>query len=92
MRIGSSVTNNVIERLHGTLKDRLKFTRGLENGEELLKGWFVHYNFVRPHQSLNNMTPAEAAGIDLNLDDGWGDLIELATEYQVNNKNNKNGL
>jgi len=83
MRIGSSVTNNVIERLHGTLKDRLKVTRGLENGEELLKGWFVHYNFVRPHQGLNGKTPAEIAGIDLNLNDGWGDLIELATRHKT---------
>ena len=26
-----------------------KVARGLENAEEMLKGWFVHYNFVRPH-------------------------------------------
>jgi len=77
----------VVERLQGTLKDRLKVTRGLENGEELLKGWFAHYNFVRPHQGLNGMTPAEAAGIDLNLNDGWGDLIEQATKYQTTNNN-----
>jgi len=83
--MGSRVTNNVVERLHGTLKDMLKITRGLENGEELLKGWFVHYNFVRPHQSLNGRTPAEAAGINLNMNDGWGDLIEQATKYQMNN-------
>jgi len=49
----------------------------------MLKGWFVHYNFVRPHQSLNNMTPAEATGINLNLNDGRGDLIELATKYET---------
>lgn len=39
--------NNMVERLHGTLKDRLKPTRGLK-GEEtvrtLLEGWVVHYN------------------------------------------------
>lgn len=81
--INSRFTNNVVERLHGTLKDRLKVTRGLENGIELLKGWFVHYNFVRPHQGLNGKTPAEAAGIALNMNDGWGDLIELATKYRT---------
>jgi len=79
----SRVTNNVVERLHGTLKDRLKVTRGLENGVEMLKGWFVHYNFVRPHQSLGGKTPAEAAGVNLNLNDGWGDLIELATKHET---------
>ena len=83
--INSRVTNNVAERLHGTLKDRLKVTRGLETAEAMLKGWFVHYNFVRPHQSLDGRTPAEAAGIDLNMNDGWGDLIELATKYRTMN-------
>jgi len=57
--------------------------RGRKTAESMLKGWFVHYNFVRPHQSLNNMTPAEATGINLNLNDGRGDLIELATKYET---------
>ncbi len=84
--IRSRVTNNVVERLHGTLKDRLKVARGLETAEATLKGWFVHYNFIRPHQSLNDQTPAEAAGVDLGINNGWGDLIELATKYQATNK------
>lgn len=50
---------------------------------------FVHYNFVRPHQSLDGKTPAEAAGINLNINDGWGDLIELATKYQVTNNSGR---
>ena len=86
--INSRVTNNVVERLHGTLKDRLKTTRGLETADAMLKGWFVHYNFVRPHQSLNGKTPAEVAGINLNINDGWSDLIELATKYQATNNSN----
>ena len=53
----------------------------------MLKGWFVHYNFVRPHQSLDGRTPAEAAGVNLNMKDGWGDLIELATKYETMKEN-----
>jgi len=36
----------------------------------------------------NGMTPAEAAGIKLNINDGWGDLIELATRYETLNGSN----
>jgi transposase-like protein len=70
-------TNNIVERLHGTLKDRLKPMRGLKNdkrAETLLNGYILNYNFCRKHQSIN-MTPAEAAGINIK---GWKQLIEAA--------------
>jgi transposase InsO family protein len=38
----------------------------------MLKGWFVHYNFLRPHSSLKGKTPAEAAGIKLDITNRWG--------------------
>jgi transposase-like protein len=87
-RVGlqSRVSNNVVERLHSTLKDRLRPMRGIgeeETAEVFLKGWFVHYNFVRPHQSLDGKTPAEVSGINIALEDGWGDLIEKASEYKA---------
>jgi len=70
---------NVVERLHGTLKDRLKPTRGLK-GEQtvrtLLEGWVVHYNYVRKHQTLK-MTPAQASG--LNVKNDWYGLVKDAT-------------
>jgi len=31
---------------------------------------------------------AKAAGIDLNLNDGWGDLMELATRHKTTNEIN----
>jgi len=79
-------TNNVVERLHGTLKDRLKPLRGLKSEETAkiwLDGWFVYYNFLRPHLSLKGKTPAEACGIDLNIENDWEDLIKKATYYQT---------
>ncbi|RLI89494.1 MAG: hypothetical protein DRO98_00925 [Archaeoglobales archaeon] len=75
----------MVERLHGTLKDRTKPARGLgsnrksrrdriETIENLLKGWEVHYNFVRPHTSLGGKIPAEVAGVE-GLND-WRTLIK----------------
>ena len=65
-------SNNSVERLHGTLKDRTRVTRGLKEEETvrtlLTEGWFVHYNFVRPHQSLEGKTPAQASGIEIKND------------------------
>lgn len=59
---------NLIERFHGTLKDRLKVMRGLKSPETadfLIKGWLVFYNYIRPHESLDDKTPAEVAKITL---------------------------
>ena len=59
---------NLIERFHGTLKDRLKVMRGLKSPETahfLIKGWLVFYNYFRPHEGLDGKTPAEAARVKL---------------------------
>jgi transposase-like protein len=78
--------HNMIERLHGTLKDMLRARRGLdsvEKTESILKGWFVYYNFLRPHSSLKGKTPAQAAGINIDVSNKWESLIELATQWQA---------
>lgn len=67
-----------IERFHGTLKQRTKVMRGLKNIEsaiEFTDGWLVHYNFFRPHESLNDRTPAQEAGIDYPVKN-WADVIK----------------
>lgn len=77
-------TNNIVERLHGTLKDRTKPMRGLKSYEStklLLEGWSVHYNCVRPHQSLGGKTPAQAAR--MNAPSNWKGLIEQATKHEA---------
>jgi transposase-like protein len=84
--INSRRTNNMIERLHGTLKDMLRARRGLDSMDKtrmLLKGWFVHYNFLRQHSSLKEKTPAQAAGLDIDISNKWESLIDQATKWQA---------
>jgi len=80
-------TNNVVERLHGTLKDRLKPMRGLKSvdtAQTFLDGWFVFYNFLRSHQSLNGNTPARISGITIEVEN-WKHMIQKATKSQAIN-------
>jgi len=77
-------TNNIVERLHGTLKDRTKPMRGLKSFESaklLLEGYAVHYNCVRPHQSLGSKTPAQAAR--MGVPSNWKGLIDQAIKQEA---------
>jgi len=70
-------STNLIERFHGTLKSRTKVMRGLkkrESAELFTKGWLIHYNYFRPHESLGDKTPAEAAGVKFPYRN-WKDVI-----------------
>jgi transposase-like protein len=61
------LSTNIVERWHGTLKDRLKPMRGMDKSEThqlILEGFILYYNYLRPHESLKGKTPAEAAKID----------------------------
>ncbi len=73
-------TNNRIERLNGMVRKRVKVQRGWKSmGTAIPEGNRVFYNFVRPHMALDGQTPAEAAGIDLNLEGNrWMQLIRAA--------------
>lgn len=67
----------LIERFHSTLKQRTKVMRGLKNMQsaiDFVDGFYVHYNYLRPHRSLNDKTPAEVAGIDFPYKN-WADII-----------------
>ncbi len=76
--------NNVVERLHGTIREREKVMRGVDSeNSPILKGHQVWMNLIRPHMGLNGKTPAEEAGIKLNLSGNkWLDLIRKASEKE----------
>jgi hypothetical protein len=45
----------------------------------------LYYNFIKPHQGLNGKTPAEVAGINLELKgNGWLDLIKKSVGHHFN--------
>jgi len=47
----------------------------------LLEGYTVHYNCVRPHQSLGGKTPAQAARME--VPSNWKGLIDQAIKQEA---------
>ena len=59
--------NQNIERLNGTVRERLKVMRGLdsmETAQAIVDGERFYYNYIKPHMSLDGMTPAQMAGLE----------------------------
>jgi transposase-like protein len=80
------LSNNIIERFHNTIKERTKTTRWFKSDSgagNWLDGYVIQYNFLRPHTSLGGWTPAQAAKLNLPIENGWGDLIQWATKLYV---------
>lgn len=74
-------TNNRIERLNGTLRERVKVQRGWKSMKTpIAEGQRIHYNFVKPHEALQGQTPAEAAGIKVEGENRWLTLIQNAAK------------
>jgi transposase-like protein len=79
VRLRGEINNNLIERLHGTVREREKVMRALKKEETpIVDGYKLYYNFIRPHQSLGGNTPAEIAmGLDLGQNK-WRELLKQA--------------
>lgn len=73
--------NSVQERLNNTVRDKEKVMRGMntkDSAQKIIEAMRIHYNFCREHSTLGK-TPAEHAGIRLNLDKNKVEsLIRLA--------------
>jgi transposase-like protein len=70
-------STNVIERFHGTLKQRTKIIKrfkNLDTAKIITDAWLVHYNFFKEHESLGNMPPARKMG-KVPIKD-WADVLE----------------
>jgi putative transposase len=72
--------NNRVERLNGTLRERVKVQRGWKSHKSAIaEGQRIYYNFVKPHQALKGKTPAEKAGIETKGRDKWKNLFSKST-------------
>lgn len=60
------INNNVLEAFNGQFKAWYKPKRGFnsfESANRLIATYIFFYNFIRPHSSLNGLTPAQVAGV-----------------------------
>jgi len=80
-------STNKIERFHNTLKERTKVMRGFRDMDTLIQfsdGFLAYYNYFRPHEALQNRTPAEVAGLDSPVK-SWLDLcrVPVSKEQEI---------
>lgn len=63
------ISNNLIEAFNNRFKAWYKTKRGFdsfESANNLIAMFVFFFNFVRPHQGLNDLTPAQVAGLSLS--------------------------
>ena len=80
--MSSDINNNLIESFNKTFKAWYKAKKGFNSfkkANNLIYLFIFHYNFIRPHGSLNNCTPAEVAGFasDSFAKNSWFSASEL---------------
>ena len=78
----SKMDNQIIERYHGTFRERDKVIRGQKNekgAERYIENWKTYYNYIKPHMTFNGLTPSQVAGISIgNERNRWLTLIKLS--------------
>jgi putative transposase len=83
IRLQGDRNNNKMERLNGEVRDREKVMRGLKKvNTSTLTGYQLYHNFVRPHEAIANMTPAEKCGVRIDGDNKWVTLIQNAKKSE----------
>ncbi len=80
IKLSGDMNNNTMERANGEFRDKEKVTRGLKkNDSPMISGYEVYHNYIKPHMGLENKTPAEKAGIQIEGDNKWITIIQNAT-------------
>jgi len=77
-REGGDESTSIIERFHGTLKERTDIIhrfKSLTKSKLITDAWLVHYNFFKEHTSLGDIPPAQKMGIPVPFKD-WREVVE----------------
>ncbi|MGA8904359.1 MAG: hypothetical protein WB661_05050 [Candidatus Bathyarchaeia archaeon] len=78
--------NNRMERFNGEIRDREKVMRSLKKTDSpILTGYQLFHNYIRPHEALDNRTPAEVASIRVKGENKWITIIENASVLKTKN-------
>ena len=79
------MNNNRMERFNGEVREREKVMRNLKiKTTPILTGYQIYHNYIREHQGIANMTPAEKCGIKVEGDNKWVTLIQNARKNSQN--------
>ncbi|MGH9975951.1 MAG: IS6 family transposase, partial [Nitrososphaeraceae archaeon] len=82
IRLQGDHNNNKMERLNGEVRDREKVMRGLKKVDTaVLTGYQLYHNFMRPHEGIANLTPAEKCGVKIEGENKWKTIIENAKRH-----------
>ena len=70
-----------MERFNGEVRDREKVMRGLKKSTDsgILDAYQIYHNYIRPHEGIGNVTPAEICGIKVEGENKRKTLIQNAT-------------
>ncbi len=78
IHLDGDMNNNKMERFNGEIRGRA--FRGLKKDDSsAITGIKLYHNFIRPHMSLDNDTPAHRAGIEIKGDNKWLAIIQNAS-------------
>jgi len=76
--------NNVLERMHGSIREREKIMRGIKvDDTPIIPMNRTYYNFVRPHMGLDGATPAEASGVGIKGENKWMELLKRSASREI---------
>jgi hypothetical protein len=68
-----------MKRFNGEVRDREKVMRSLKiKRSPILTGYQIYHNYIREHQGIGNLTPAETCGIKIEGKNKWVTLIQNA--------------